>query len=191
MVLSSGLSQLRLLPGESLHLWQIFLQNLRLGQDLAGPVLPSGEEAGVMIDFLRIIFWLTVPFAIIYAIISPRYRRTLFRTFVTMFILLYLFNNWPKDELSAEDLAALEAANAALENADFALPDPPSFVRAPRAVYASSRGCPVWVVPPNNVCLQRDRWAGARGDGSPPHRRLPNPARARRARSCSAAGSNR
>ncbi|MGB0389873.1 MAG: hypothetical protein ACPGWR_34050, partial [Ardenticatenaceae bacterium] len=62
MVLSSGLSELTFRPGTSLHLWQIFWENMRQG-DVAPPPLPSGD-GGAMIDLLTPIFWVTVPFVI-------------------------------------------------------------------------------------------------------------------------------
>lgn len=139
IVLSNALSQLTFQPGESLHLWEMLLQNFRFN-DVSPEIGPDGED---FFGWFRVVFWVILPATVIYAIISPSYRKLWLRTLVTIFLLLWLLELLFEQDFIADQLAALQAAAAAAEEGEFALPDPPPFITTP----------PTWIFTLINLLL--------------------------------------
>jgi hypothetical protein len=127
IVLSNALSQLAFERGESLHLGDIFLQNFQ-ANDVSPQLGPDSED---FFGWLRVFFWVMLPATVIYAIISPTYRKLWVRTLITIFLLLWLLELFSEQVLTGDQLAALQGAGGAAEEAEFALPEAPSFIMSP------------------------------------------------------------
>jgi hypothetical protein len=130
VVLASGLSRLKLQSGTSTHFIEVLLRELR---SLNAGSVPTPDSGGPSLALLRPIFWVLLIFSVLFAIISPQYRRLLLRTFVTVLLLTLLL-----DLLSGQLNTALGGGEGALgaaapSGAGEELPEPPDFVRNPPA----------------------------------------------------------
>jgi type II secretory pathway component PulM len=85
ILLSSGLSELKFQSGRSLNI----LEKLGELRSDPGPGLSLGAFP---IEVFTLVFWSSLVFALIFAIVSPRYRKLLLRTFITMLLLLFAFS---------------------------------------------------------------------------------------------------
>jgi hypothetical protein len=140
ILLSTGLSELDLRPGRPLNLLGMLLQRIR-SPDTTPP--PVWDEGGPSVDLLRFIFWLSLSFSIIYAVSSPRFRRQLLRTFLTV-ICLVLTINLLRDRLQIGGLLSNQSAERATsDQAGTGLPAPPAFITDP----------PTWFLVSVNVLL--------------------------------------
>lgn len=86
MLLALSLPTLELRDGGPFNLLTYFLRQISFG----APSVPPAVEPlqGDWIGGLRLLFWVLAPIAILYAIISPQYRRLLLRT--TIFIIAFV-----------------------------------------------------------------------------------------------------
>jgi hypothetical protein len=127
ILLSSGLSELKFQSGRSLNI----LEKLGELRSDPGPGLSLGAFP---IEVFTLVFWSSLVFALIFAIVSPRYRKLLLRTFITMLLLLFAFSllrpiqpdTIIEDE---EETAQMDEAVLGQTAGDF--PDPPDFVSDP------------------------------------------------------------
>ena len=132
--LAAALPQLTFQNGEPFPLASLLLENLVRPVDLGPPVPGNGEYLGVM---ARFIFWVVVPLAILYALISPEGRRQLARllpVITGILLLAYFLRQLPKRERSQE----MELALGDLAGGEVALPSPPDFVVDPPAWFLLS-----------------------------------------------------
>ena len=139
ILLATSLPNLRLKPGEPLNLLSWILSELASG-DLFR--LPESEieagESGIwepVSDTLRVsiivIFWLTLVFSVIYAFVSPEFRRELVRIFMlvlTMAVLLPYIARRMTDQVNPLEG---EEITGQLPNGEFAFPESPPFVQQP------------------------------------------------------------
>jgi hypothetical protein len=88
LLLSSGLSELQFQSGRSLNILDK-LGELRSDEPISGK---PGEGDFPIEAVVLIFFWTSLVFALIFAIVSPRYRKLLLRTFITMLFLLFAFS---------------------------------------------------------------------------------------------------
>ena len=139
ILLASSLPGLRLKPGEPLNLLSWILAELA-SEDLFR--LPEYEmeagESGIwepVSDTLRVsiivIFWLTLVFSVIYAVVSPEFRRELVRIFMlvlTMAVLLpYIARRMTEQFNPLEG----EESTGQFPSGEVAFPEPPQFVQQP------------------------------------------------------------
>jgi hypothetical protein len=128
VVLAGSLSQVELSSGNTFNI----LSLLRGG---GGPVAPTsrlGEEIGGQpLVLFVILFWAGLVATIIYALVSPQFRRRALATFILVAVILFFFT------IVGERLAELQGA--AVEetplggdlSASPPLPEPPAFVTDP------------------------------------------------------------
>lgn len=141
ILLSSGLSALDFQAPRSLNLIELLLQNLRPPR--FEPASGSVGD-GPPLKVLQPIFWALLLFSLIYAFVSPRFRRTLLRTFLTI-ILMVILLSMLSERLELEDTGQepADTSGAALEPGNAVLPDPPAFITNP----------PTWFIMIVNVVL--------------------------------------
>jgi hypothetical protein len=141
ILLASGLSALDFQAPNSLNLIELLLQNLR------PPRFESGSGSvgsGPPMKLLQPIFWGLLLFSLIYAFVSPRFRRTLLRTLLTIILLAILLSTLTERlELERTGEESVDTGGAALEPGNASLPDPPSFVTDP----------PTWFIVIVNIVL--------------------------------------
>jgi lipoprotein signal peptidase len=133
-LLASGISQIRLMPGESINLLGLFSQNMDLTRGgNAGAEFSSDSE---WFSTLRQIFWIVIPVVIIYAIISPSYRRRLIRTAITFTILIFAMSRL-MDRIAIQEREVEEEGLGQMGlDAPGAVPAPPDYVNnAPEWTY--------------------------------------------------------
>jgi hypothetical protein len=129
ILLSSGLSALDFQAPRSLNLIELLLQNLKMPRiEPASGAVGSGPP----MRLLQPVFWALLIFSLIYAFVSPRFRRTLLRTILTVILLAILLSTLSERlELQNTGQEPAEASGAALEPGDADLPDPPDFITDP------------------------------------------------------------
>jgi len=141
ILLSSGLSALDFQAPRSLNLIELLFQNLKPPRfdSSSGPV---GD--GSPFRVLQPIFWALLLFSLIYAFVSPRFRRTLLRTILTVILLVILLSTLTERlELQNTGQEPADAGSTALEPGKVGLPDPPAFISNP----------PTWFIVIVNVVL--------------------------------------
>lgn len=128
LLFASGLSTVRLQPGGDLNVFAILLGRMEW-PSVEMPSTAASSGQGPALGWLRTIFWIIIPFVLIYAIVSPRYRRLLLRTAIMVFVLIFVMERLrrtmtPKEEgetgLGLGQLPDVQAAAT--------LPPPPDFV---------------------------------------------------------------
>jgi hypothetical protein len=126
ILLSAGLAELEFQPGKSLNLLGLLLQKIR---SLRSTAPPSTSSDGPQIEILVPIFWVLFIFSIIFAIISPRYRKLLIRTFFLSLGLVIILNTLSEQGWGRE--GASTSPGVAAEQTEIGFPDPPAFVTNP------------------------------------------------------------
>ena len=128
--LSTGLSELDFQPGRSLNLLGLLLQSIR---SIGTAPAAASDEGGFSLELLRWVFWVGLISSIIYAFISPKFRRQLFRTLstlLTLIVIVYLL----ADRLHRGDgLSTPGGGSGGSEPGELKFPDPPPFVTDPTA----------------------------------------------------------
>jgi hypothetical protein len=143
LLLAGGLPNLHFQPGKPLHLLDWFLAQLVPKNSVDLPVINStpGEvpigpnlwdklSKGTQILIIGV-FWLMLAFSIIYAIISPQFRRELIRLFmillVFMLVLPYIAQRLAQrpQTVGAEETPGMGAFG------DTFFPEPPPFIQQP------------------------------------------------------------
>jgi len=103
-LLASGLPNLYFKPGKPINLYgwllaQLASENLEnipeTSIEPAGPTFWSRLSEGMQ-DLIVIVFWLLLIFSVVYAIVSPKFRRELVRMFVFILFLMVLLPNIAK-----------------------------------------------------------------------------------------------
>ena len=143
LLLAGGLPNLRFQPGKPLHLYEWFLATLASYNDADIPLM-NGETSEAPIvptlwsrlgegfqDSFVIVFWLMLVFSIVYAIISPQFRRELMRMFIIILALVLLFPHIAKR--MTEEPGPVEEGwlpgNFIMGETIF--PEPPPFIQQP------------------------------------------------------------
>jgi hypothetical protein len=132
LLLSSGLTGVELLPGDPFP----FNLSFRMNTDNGG-YLPGGESILMIVRIIYLFTLILFPFAVLMLIISPRMRKEFFEwlkrvlPFVLMLILIY----WAVQRLAGREEETDFQGPALPENltapnlgADFAVPNPPSWL---------------------------------------------------------------
>jgi hypothetical protein len=141
LLLASGLPNLRFQPGKSLNLLDWLLARLtsvetidqiELGTDTRGEnssdVLTQLGE-GILRSVI-VVFWLMLIFSIVYAIVSPKFRKELVRMFAMIFPLMILLPYIAK-RLAMQQRLSGEEAPGELMLGDATLIETPSFIQQP------------------------------------------------------------
>jgi len=141
LLLAGGLPNLRLKPGKSLNLYDWFLAQLisENSTDFSGndyetespgsnlwSRLGEGYRSSIVIAF-----WLILFFSIVYAIVSPKFRRELVRMFVTIMLLFLLLPSIARRLAQRPRPAEVEEFPGQLSFGDTILPEPPPFIQQP------------------------------------------------------------
>ena len=140
ILISNGLSQLHLHSGDISGLIALLTQDDK-SVGSAAPVQPQSDSS-LPLGILRPIFWVLLIGVILYAVVSPRFRKSVFRAFIVVLVLLLLLNRLPQNE-AIERESEPSGGIAGLEVGQVAVPEPPAFVTDP----------PGWFVIGANVLL--------------------------------------
>jgi hypothetical protein len=130
MLLAGGLSRVQFESGRPFDLFAFLFQGIRPINFGASPPPVGGEG---IIRTLQPIFWALLAFAIIYAFVSPRYRKQLIRTLFIVMALAFLFSRLPEMEWQSEGSSPEGTVGDALDPAAAVLPEPPPFFTDPPA----------------------------------------------------------
>jgi len=136
LFLASSLPNLRFQPGQSLHLLEWILSLLSENaadlpeiqeQTPRSSLFPDLDERTLISIIL--LFWLLLIFSILYALVSPYFRKKLIRMFITMFFLVFFIPKIARDLLLQIRMAFGGRGGTLLgENT---LPIPPAFIENP------------------------------------------------------------
>ena len=130
IAIAAGLTNLRFGPGEPTGMFQS-LSNVRP----QGGIPPSGDMPGVGIalQVIRLLILFGLPGAIIYAIISPRSRKTLLTLLTFLFLFTLVIQLLPRREIIEEEEVAEEGAlfGEELGGAEESLSTVPGVVSSP------------------------------------------------------------
>jgi hypothetical protein len=138
LLLAGGVGELRFKPAEEFNLFGWLLAQLEGRGPLMDPdVGPSDEWTGFssgVQTIVVVLFWLILGFSILYAIISPQFRRELVRVFV-MVLPLVLFFPYIARKIAQQEQKALEMEGQMGELAfgGEPLPAAPTFIQDPPA----------------------------------------------------------
>lgn len=139
ILLASALPNLRLKPGEPLNLLDWILAELA-SKDLFR-LSDSDIEIGgsgfwePISDTLKVsiivIFWVTLVFAIIYAVVSPEFRRDLVRIFMLVLTMVVLLPYIARRMTEQVNPLESEESTGQYPSGDVVFPKPPPFVQQP------------------------------------------------------------
>lgn len=132
-VLAVSLSRLTFQSGDTLHLLEILFSRMEppARPDFGGVAVGGTESEWA--PLIRLLFWAFLLFALVYAFISPAYRRLLLRTALIMFSLAYVLSRCANQEVPKEIESMPEMGLGMLPEAEYALPEPPPFIADPPA----------------------------------------------------------
>jgi hypothetical protein len=128
VLLSGGLSELQFRPGRSLNLL-----------DGLGGLCPASsprelDEDSLPLGALVLVFWAGLFFSLIFAIISPQYRKLLLRTFIVMLLLLFVLNilrSSEPGEIVEDELEPAQVGEESIGQGGEDLSETPDFVSDP------------------------------------------------------------
>lgn len=125
-LLAGSLSTLQLKPGEQINLLGLLMQNL---QPAAVRPVADFSAAPPYLELLRPIFWAVLIISLLYAVVSPEYRRRLIRTAVMIVTILIIFSRL-RDLMRSNENQAIEEGLVGLQAGDLshAIPTPPPLV---------------------------------------------------------------
>ena len=129
VLLTGSLSRLTFEPGQPLGLGAAFFDRLMTFRPPTGSA-GSGDSTALQ-WFARLLFWVGLPFTILYSIVSPEARKRLLRmlpVFLGIILLLYAFSRLPQQE-RAETEPQFAAGNLPDQAGEF--PAPPTYVADP------------------------------------------------------------
>jgi len=139
--LAVGLPHVRFKPGKPLHLYDWFLAQLVsenpddfLSDDIESGYSDSNFWYGMSEGSRRsivIAFWLTLSFSIVYAIVSPKFRRELVRMFMVFLALLLLLPYIAGRIVQRPRSVEGEEFSGQLNFGNTILPEPPKFIQQP------------------------------------------------------------
>jgi hypothetical protein len=125
---ANGLSQVDFETSNSINWLAMLLGNFGSGEMGSSAPLPADDSSFAL---WRPLFWALLFFAVIYLIISPKYRRFVLRMFLTV-VLLTIFLNQFSDRLQPLAIPSEEAASGGTAaEVETSLPEPPAFVQDP------------------------------------------------------------
>ena len=132
IILSAGLSALEFQSGKPSNILGMLTRKMGPLRTTS-PSVSDGDGGGPLVDVLVGILWLSFAFSVVFAIISPAYRKQLIQTLIVALCLVFVFSLLADIPQSSEGQEPAEAeapmiAAAPIE-ADF--PDPPAFVADP------------------------------------------------------------
>ncbi len=125
LVLAAGLSGMPLREGGDLNLLAYLLGRIELPQ-------PALRTTGARVDpgtvnVLRILVWILLPLTLVYALISPQYRRTLLRTLFLIGAFILIAGRL-RPLLTQQERPETELGAGALGASNQLLPPTPDFV---------------------------------------------------------------
>jgi hypothetical protein len=142
LLLAGGLPDLRFQPGEPSILYDLLLAQLTkdpddsseddsgTGDSTAGSFIWSTLSEGMQ-NLIVLVFWLMLIFSIVYATISPQFRRELVRMFIfilTMLLILPYIANRIVQRPGPDEMVELPGQ---FSPGDVVIPEPPPFVQQP------------------------------------------------------------
>jgi hypothetical protein len=127
ILIANGLSRLQLHSGDVSGLIALVTQGFR-STGSAGTLSQGGGAPSV--GFLLPLFWVLLIASILYALVSPRFRRSVFRAFIMILVLLFLLNRIPQNQ-EAEGEPGPSGGLAGIDVGDVTMPEPPAFVTDP------------------------------------------------------------
>jgi hypothetical protein len=139
VVLSTGLSQVDFQPGDPSNILAFLTRG---ASSLRSPPVRTSDDSRLSLGFLSPVFWILLTFTVLYAIVSPRFRKSLFRMFAIVFVMLLLLNLIPQG-LPGNDESSERGGAGSLEDLDLSVPEPPAFVTNP----------PEWFIVAVNIVL--------------------------------------
>ena len=132
LVFAAALSNLRLQPGESLNLFQLLVQAFR--RPALAPAADLPGSTAPFLALIRIFIWIAIPAAVVYAFVSPRFRRRLLHTLIWVVVLVIALDRLRQLAPKAESEAESEGIfGNGVEGTGLELPTPPDFVASPPA----------------------------------------------------------
>jgi hypothetical protein len=128
ILLAGGLSRVEFQSGRPFDLFAYLFQGIRP----PGVQAPIGTGGGSgLINALQPIFWGMLGLALIYAVVSPRYRKQLIRMLVTVAALVLLLSRIQELQWAGEGFAEESLGGDTLEPVGATLPEPPPFFTDP------------------------------------------------------------
>lgn len=139
LLLAGGLPNLRFQPGEDLHIYEWFLTIIASQDNAEYPeniVEPAGFNLWSRLsegtrNFIVVGFWLLLIFSIVYAVISPQFRRELVRMFVMLSFFALLLPYIAKRMVQEPVPTEAEAQPGDISFGDVIFPEPPPFIQQP------------------------------------------------------------
>jgi hypothetical protein len=128
ILVAGGLSKLHFHSGETLDVLGLLFQNLR-PQEAGAPAGSVG--GGAMLGLFNIVFWVLLAFTLLYAIVSPRYRKQLLRSLITILALAFILSRVTEFQGGREQASEQPLGSEMLEPAKVSLPEPPPFITNP------------------------------------------------------------
>ena len=126
LVLAIGLRTFALREGGDLNLLAYFLGNVEMPR-LNMPTSVTTSASPIPVNLLRIMVWVVLPITVIYAIVSPEYRRMVIRTALLIAGFLFVVNRLRANS-AGEKEPELAGSGAGAPGAEQVLPAPPDFV---------------------------------------------------------------
>jgi len=141
ILLAGGLPNLRLKAGEPSHLLDWILSQLNFENLSSVPGIganPGGlgfwnQLSETLRGSIVVIFWVTLVFSIIYAVISPEFRKELIRGFMLILTMVVLLPYIAREMNRQVNPLGQESAPGAYPAGEALLPEPPPFVQQPPA----------------------------------------------------------
>lgn len=128
ILLAGGLSRLEFQSGRPFDLFAYLFQRVQ-PSNLGAPLGASGD--GGFLNALQPVFWGLLVLAIIYAVVSPRYRKQVIRTFILVLALAFLLGRIPELQPTGERTSQEQGGGDPLGSAEAMLPEAPSFFTDP------------------------------------------------------------
>jgi hypothetical protein len=132
-LLATGLTALEFQSGDLSRVLELLTQKTESFKTELAPGVDEGNSP--LMEILVLIFWLMLGFAIVFAIISPRYRKHLVQTFILMLCLTFVLSALPERRPLEDEPVLLEEPGGGLvemgERAASDLPEPPDFIASP------------------------------------------------------------
>jgi hypothetical protein len=139
-VIAAGLPYLRFQPGQPFGFWDWLFARLTLeNADNSGNSLAIGDQNGSnflsrfgdrVLGSVVIGFWVLLIFSILYAIVSPKFRRELLRMLAFVIPLVILLPQIAR-RLALQRALAQEGAPGEFGMGESTLPEPPPFIQQP------------------------------------------------------------
>lgn len=141
LLLAGGLPDLRFLPGESLNLYDLLLAQLAADpddpseddsetHDATGDLIWSRLNEGMQ-NLIVLVFWLMLIFSIVYAVISPQFRRELVRMFVFILTMLLILPYIARRIVQQPGPDEMEEFPGQFSPGEGVIPEPPPFIQQP------------------------------------------------------------